>query len=571
MNSAPLLQINIGQHSIAGRKPRNDDSYGVVIPDDHTLQTKGIAIAIADGMSSCAAPKEASETCVRSFLEDYYATPESWTVKRSVATVLKAINGWLYSQGQRRDFDDRGLVSTFSGIILRQGSAHIFHAGDSRISRLRGSSLEQLTNDHRLRLSGGLDHLSRAMGIDQNLEIDYRVEPLVKGDIFVLTTDGIHDFLTPREIATSVVKKHGDLDQAVKNLVKLANKKGSTDNLTAQIFVVLDCGEVDATALRDSSATLPFPPAFLGGETLDGYVIIRPISESSRGQVYLAKNSHTDEIVAIKTPSQNFEDNADYINGFAREEWIGRLIASPNVLKVFTPQKQPKFLYHVTEYFDGKTLQQWMLDNPKPDLEKVRSIIEQIVLGLRAMHRKDILHLDLKPSNVMINAQGLVKLIDFGSSLAASTAEDTKTSHHAGTADYAAPEHLLGVKPSSLSDIYSLGVITYEMLTGFLPYGGGFKSASQISRAQYLPAMTHSKDIPEWIDAAIEQAVQLTPQRRTEVLSAFVENLRKPNSALKLARDKPLLESNPLLFWKALSLFLFICCFGLAMLAAFKR
>jgi serine/threonine protein kinase len=212
-----------------------------------------------------------------------------------------------------------------------------------------------------------------------------------------------------------------------------------------------------------------------------------------------------------------------------------------------------------------------MLDNPKPDLEKVRSIVEQIVLGLRGMHRKDILHLDLKPSNVMINAQGLVKLIDFGSSLAASTAEDTQSSIRAGTADYAAPEHLQGVKPSSLSDIYSLGVITYEMLTGLLPYGGGFKSASQISRAQYLPARTRRKDIPEWIDAAIEQAVQLTPQRRTEVLSALVENLRKPNTALKLARDKPLLESNPLLFWKALSLLLFICCLGLLMLAAFKR
>ena len=118
MSSAPL-KIEIGQYSIAGRKLRNDDSYGVIIPQDHTLQSKGIAIAIADGMSSCEGAKEASEMCVRSFLEDYYATPESWTVKRSVATVLKATNGWLYAQGQRRELDERGLVSTFSGIILR--------------------------------------------------------------------------------------------------------------------------------------------------------------------------------------------------------------------------------------------------------------------------------------------------------------------------------------------------------------------------------------------------------------------------------------------------------------------
>lgn len=212
-----------------------------------------------------------------------------------------------------------------------------------------------------------------------------------------------------------------------------------------------------------------------------------------------------------------------------------------------------------------------MLDNPKPDLEKVRSIVEQIVLGLRAMHRKDILHLDLKPTNVMIDVQGLVKLIDFGSSLAASTAENSKSVLPAGTADYAAPEHLLGTKPSSLSDLYSLGVITYEMLTGHLPYGGGFKTAGQISRAQYLPATTRRKDVPDWIDAALEQAVQLAPQRRTEVLSAFIENLRKPNSSLRLARDKPLLERNPLLFWKLLSFALFIACIAITLFTANHR
>ena len=212
-----------------------------------------------------------------------------------------------------------------------------------------------------------------------------------------------------------------------------------------------------------------------------------------------------------------------------------------------------------------------MLDNPKPDLEKVRSIVEQIVQGLRAMHRKDILHLDLKPANVMIDAQGQVKLIDFGSSLAASTAEDSQSNFLAGTADYAAPEHLLETKPSSLSDIFSLGVITYEMLTGYLPYGGGFKSAAQIARAQYLSAKTRRKEIPDWIDAALEQTVQLAPQRRTEVLSALVENLRKPNTGLKRGRDKPLLERNPLLFWKSVSIVLLAACTALVMLIAIKR
>lgn len=569
MSSAPL-QIEIGQHSIAGRKPRNDDSYGIIIPADRTLQTKGIAIALADGMSSCEGAKEASETCVRSFLEDYYATPESWTVKRSVATVLKAVNGWLYSQGQRRDFDERGLVSTFSAVVLRAGSAHIFHVGDSRIWRLRGQALEQLTVDHRLRLSGGLEHLSRAMGINQNLEIDYRLEALDKGDMFVLTTDGVHDVLNAHDIAKSVINHRNDLRAATDELIQAAYVKGSADNLTVQVFSIFECGDADPEALRDNSAMLPFPPAFIGGETLDGYTIIRAISESKRGQVFLAKDNHSAKCVAIKTPSQNFEDDPSYINSFAREEWIGRLISSPHVLKMFVPRMKPTALYHVSEYFDGKTLQQWMLDNPKPDIEQVRSIVEQIALGLRAMHRKDILHLDLKPANVMIDAQRSVKLIDFGSALAASTSEVSQSTIPAGTADYAAPEHLTGAKPSSLSDIYSLGVIAYELLTGHLPYGVGIKSASQIRKLKYFPAKLRRKDIPDWIDAALEEAVKPAPQRRTEVLSGFVENLRNPNSNLKLTNEKPLLERDPLLFWKLLSFGLFCICVALAFAATHK-
>lgn len=92
--------ITVGQCSDAGRKSRNDNSYGVLVPVGAQLVAKGIAMAIADGMSSSEGAKAASETCVKNFLEDYYATPKSWSVKKSVATVLKALNNWLHSQGQ---------------------------------------------------------------------------------------------------------------------------------------------------------------------------------------------------------------------------------------------------------------------------------------------------------------------------------------------------------------------------------------------------------------------------------------------------------------------------------------
>ena len=101
MNS-PRLSIEVGQYSIAGRKLRNDDSYGVLCPDSHLLESKGVVAAIADGVSISFAAKEASEMAVRSLLEDYPATHESWPVKQSVATILKSTNDWLYGQSQKR-------------------------------------------------------------------------------------------------------------------------------------------------------------------------------------------------------------------------------------------------------------------------------------------------------------------------------------------------------------------------------------------------------------------------------------------------------------------------------------
>ncbi len=170
------IAISVGQHSSAGRKERNDDSYGVLLPRKALLAAKGIAMAIADGMSSSEAAKEASETCVRSFLEDYFATHPSWTVKTSVERVLSAANRWMHSQSEALSTSGRGMVSTFSGAVLKSSMVHIFHAGDSRIYLLRDNHIERLTNDHRIRLSRHQEYLSRAFGAERDLAVDYRKE-----------------------------------------------------------------------------------------------------------------------------------------------------------------------------------------------------------------------------------------------------------------------------------------------------------------------------------------------------------------------------------------------------------
>ena len=562
-------RVGIGQHSIAGRKERNDDSYGVVVPADVLLATHGIAMAIADGMSSSEGAKEASECAVKSFLEDYYATHASWSVKKSVGVVLKGVNNWLHAQSQRQYLSERGMVTTFSGLILKAGIAHVFHAGDCRISLLRQGRPELLTRDHRVRVGRGQQHLVRAMGADQHIEIDYRAEPLEAGDILLFTTDGVHDYLSPSEIAEIVGSPDADLDATARRLVDRAFEKGGTDNITCQIVRVDIPGRADEASHLQNLTALPFPPELAPGMAFDGYAILRELHTSKRTQVYLARDSASGEIVVLKTPSVNFEDDPAYIEMFAREEWVGRLIASPHVLKVLSPERARRHLYTVTEYFDGQTLRQWMRDHPRPDLETVRAIVEQVAKGLRAFHRKEIIHQDIKPENLMIDRHGLVKIIDFGSARAAGFDEMATSVERpalVGTIDYTAPECHLGERPTNRSDIYALGAISYELLTGSLPYGKGFAGRRDVARLGYIPARALRDDVPVWIDAALEKAVHKRPSERFEALSSLVEDLRRPDATLEYDRPRPLLQRNPLGFWRTAAFILFLANVGLAFL-----
>ena len=174
------FKVSISQYTDKGRKKINQDFHDVRIPKEPQLTNKGIAIAIADGISSSDVSQIASKVSVTSFLTDYFATPESWTVNKSAQRVLASINSWLYSQskqGQYQYDQDRGYVCTFSGMIIRSRTAHIFYAGDTRIYRLRDNQLEQLSEDHRLRVSQAKSYPSPSPGMDPQIPIDHAMFP----------------------------------------------------------------------------------------------------------------------------------------------------------------------------------------------------------------------------------------------------------------------------------------------------------------------------------------------------------------------------------------------------------
>ena len=288
----------------------------------------------------------------------------------------------------------------------------------------------------------------------------------------------------------------------------------------------------------------------------DGYLIQRQIHASSRSHIYLAVDTDTNAVVTVKIPSIDLRDNANYLRRFMMEEWVARRIDSPHVLKPSLPSRKRNYLYTVMEFVEGQTLSQWTIDNPRPDLETVRGIVEQIAAGLRAFHRLEMLHQDLRPDNIMIDKTGTVKIIDFGSTRIAGVAEAEPFTNHddiLGTVQYTAPEYLAGEAGSPCSDLYSLGVIAYQMLTGHLPYGADMAKTRTKAQQRRIPYRAAGLAIPSWLDGALRKAVHPDPYRRYSELSEFTFDLRHPNLEFLNPVATPLIERNPLLFWQVLT------------------
>ncbi|TWX72793.1 bifunctional protein-serine/threonine kinase/phosphatase [Colwellia sp. C1TZA3] len=556
------LAVSIGGATHKGVKEINQDFLGSIIPKEPMLSSKGIVLAMADGISSSNVSQVASETAISSFLEDYYCTSDSWSVKNSAQKVIKSINSWLYSQTRNSPYrfdKDKGYVCTFSALILKSNTAHLFHSGDTRIYRLSGQQLEQLTEDHRRVMSADVSYLTRALGINQTFDIDYQSQLLEQGDIYIIATDGVYEFINSAQIANNISNAES-LDNAADAIIAQALALGSNDNLSIQIVRIDNVPSYQLDEVHQLTM-LPLPPRLSPRMQFDGYEIIREIYISSRSHVFLARDNETLQTVVIKTPSTELRTDKQYLERFMLEEWIAKRINNPHVAKAIIPKRKRHYLYLVTEFIDGISLNQWMIDHPKPTLEQVRSIIEQTAKGLQAFHRQDMIHQDLRPANIMIDSTNTVKIIDFGSTFIAGVTDADTEEIMRGTIRYSAPEYFLGHLATQASDLYSLGVITYQMLSGKFPYGREIAQANSVSaqrKLNYKSMINDNTELPFWIDDTLERALKIDPLKRYSVLSEFVHDLRQPNKLFLAKTQPPLMQRDPVMFWQWVSLILLL-------------
>ena len=551
------LKVSIGQYSTAGIKQQNQDFHGVYLPEGHVLKQKGIACVIADGIGSSNVSHLAAETAVGSFLSDYYSTSDAWSTQTSAERVIRATNSWLYAQTQQSQgrFDkDRGYVCTLSALILKQQQAHVFHVGDSRIYRIRDHEIELLTHDHRVWLSSREHYLSRALGADYRIEIDYRNIELKEKDIFLLMTDGVYEFVTDQQLL-DLILVDADLNQLAKAFVEKALEQGSDDNLSLQVIHVEQLPELNQFHIQQDYV---FPQQLSKGEVFEGYVIDKILHQNHRSCLYLAHDTQQQPLV-IKTLGADLQQDKYAVEQFQLEDWVSKRLKHDNLMQCYPHNTEKKYLFQCYEYLQGETLAQWLHRQEKPlNLDEILPILQQTALALNAMHRLEMLHQDIRPKNIMvINAENAmkIKLIDYGSTAVRGLVEiNPKNANRAlGTLAFMAPEYFIDHSPSVHSDQFSLAVMAYYLFTKQLPYGTDLarcNSLKQMKKVQYHSIRKYRPDLPIWLDKILGQALSIEPIHRFEALSELIHNLMHPSKELLNSKPPAIIERDPLRFWQ---------------------
>ena len=560
------LVVNFGGVTRAGVKPQNEDAFAALSPSSSSaLTNKGVVACLADGVSCSDRAQLASQTSVTQFVEDYYSTPDSWSTKKSAGKVLTSLNAWLFHHGQQGDVRSNGLVTTFSAVVIKSTTAHVFHVGDSRIYLVRDGEAEQITRDHCQRQGEDKSYLTRALGMDSHLEVDYHQVPVQQGDVLMLTTDGVHEFLSRSQARDIMLKRRQDLEGAAEELVTQAETNGSDDNLSCLMVEVVSLPVASVDEVHRELTELAIPPVMDVGNKIDHFEILDILHSGTRSHLYLVRDLSADQVCVLKAPSQNFADDPQYLEGFIREEWVGRRIDSPSVMKIYPRPSESRFLYHICQHIKGQTLRQWMYDHPKPSLQEVRRLLDAISRGIRVFQRMGMVHRDLKPENILIDSTGVPVILDFGTVKVEGLQEISRGLGEevpVGSVDYVAPESLRGEGESHQTDIFALGVIAYEMLTGKVPCKTTAEQQRNPQRFQgyrYRSVREERPDLPVWVDLALARACEESPLKRYSAMTEFLQDLSTPNKQLLSDHlEAPLMKRNPVLFWQVMAFLLLV-------------
>jgi serine/threonine protein phosphatase PrpC len=559
------VQATVGFASETGPRERNEDFAGAVFGMELPQPRRDIVSAIADGIGGAKGGRVAAEMAVRGFLDGFCDLPETMEVRRAAARVLNALNGWIYSQGQR-DGKLAGMGCTFTALVLRGRVAHILHVGDTRAYRLRGDRLVRLTSDHvrdRGSSGGRSNTLVRALGVESEVPLDYATQPLARHDRFLLCSDGVHAVLPPESIA-DILRARSASDDSARALVAAALQSGSADNCTALVVDVVELPTAESADIGAPIMQLPLVPVPIDGETIDGFLLKVLLSDGRYTRLFGAIDEVEGGEVVLKFPKPQVAAVDTYRAAFVREAWVGARVHSPWVGRTIElPPGRQTCLYTVMPLYQGELLETRLGRRPSLGLEEGRNIAIKLARAASALHHAGIIHRDIKPDNVILESDGSLKLIDLGV-VRVPGLEDFPPADIPGTRAYMAPEMLAGEAGNEATDIYALGVTMFRAFTGVYPYGNA-DAMSPPRRTRPIALATLRPDLPAWLQAVLARAIANdTAERFGDMIDFAVEMETGPaRVAVSNYTQQTFYQRHPVLFWQGVSALL-----GVALLAS---
>jgi len=545
-------RVSIGTHTATGLRPRNEDFVGAVLGSQIAAERRDVAAALADGIGSAKGGRVAAETAVRGFLDGFWDVPETMEVRRAGARILNSLNGWIYAQG-RQDANLVGMGCTFTALVLRGRLAHVLHVGDTRAYRLNGQRLLRLTEDHVRDGRGKSPILTRALGIEAELRLDYSSHPIALHDRFLLCSDGIHGSLVDEAIA-DVLRVRSAPDVTARTLVEEALAAGSTDNCTALVLDVLTLPTARSEDVGSAIRRLPLIPVPQVGDTVDGFVLNVLVSDGRYSRLFGAMDDADGEPVVLKFPKPQVAETEIFHAAFVREAWVGTRINSPWVARVIEqPPGRQTCLYTVMPLYTGELLETRLSRRPLVGLEEGRNFAVKLANALWALHRAGVIHRDVKPDNVMLESGGSLKLLDLGV-VRLPGLEDFPPENIPGTTAYMAPEMFQGEAGNVATDVYALGVTIFRVFSGAYPYGNA-DATSPPRQERPRDLATLRPDLPAWVQAALHRAIALDPGERFADMAEFAHDFEAgPTYAPPpVRRPLTLYERSPVVFWQAVS------------------
>jgi serine/threonine protein phosphatase PrpC len=560
------VRASVGFASETGRRKRNEDFAAAVIGAELPQPRREVVAAIADGIGGAKGGRVAAETAVRGFLDGFWDLPETMEVRRAAARVINALNGWINALG-RQDPDLAGMGCTFTALVLRGRVAHLLHVGDTRAYRLRRDRLNCLTDDHaRERPAGGAGVLTRALGVEAEVRLDYAAQPVALHDRFLLCSDGVHSFLRDESIAEVLRERSAPQDTA-RALVTAALDSGSTDNCTALVLDVVGLPTADSADIDGAVMKLPIIPTPVAGETVDGFVLKAVLSDGRYSRLFGAIDEVEGGEAALKFPKPLVAEAPQRHLAFLREAWVGARVNSPWIVHIAElPPGRQTCLYTVMTLYQGELLETRLARRPALGLEEGRNIAVHLARGAAALHRTGVIHRDIKPDNVMLEAGGSLKLLDLGVARVPGL-EDFPPKDVPGTLAYMAPEMFDGEVGDEATDIYALGVTMFRAFTGEFPYGNiDAVSPPRRDRPKDLTALR--PDLPAWLQDAVARAIAVDPADRYHDMAEFAQEMEAgpPRAPPAVRRPLTLYERAPLRFWQGVAALL-----ALALLVSLYR